>query len=189
MKYTEEVFKRATIRGIVDYLLFAHEEGDGWDYEARMEESYRQFEKAVLEKCGGKDSCLLDLVNALTSDTAGTYMELGLRVGILLCSDLRRGILYGKGLGKEPGEAGTSVLQDLYEARSYKKVDEALKNDRKYQESEKEVLEKLRELGKFGSGQEVMDIIDDALSAANIKSFEYGKVAYQQGFLDAMNLL
>lgn len=36
---------------------------------------------------------------------------------------------------------------------------------------------------------QVRDIIDTALSAVNARSAEYGRVAYQQGFLDAVSLL
>ena len=37
--------------------------------------------------------------------------------------------------------------------------------------------------------KEEWEIIDTALSAVNARSAEYGRVAYQQGFLDAVSLL
>lgn len=49
MRFTGEIFERATIRGLADYLLYGvtpvH---DSRDYEARLDEPYRQYEDAVM---------------------------------------------------------------------------------------------------------------------------------------------
>ena len=78
------VFERATIRGIVDYLLFGlGPDEDNRDYEDRLEEPYMKFEKAVAKYDKNPNSELLDLSNEVTSETASVYTEIGIQVGIL----------------------------------------------------------------------------------------------------------
>lgn len=41
MKFTEEIFKRASIRGVADYLLFGLAPNkDTRDYETRLDDTY-----------------------------------------------------------------------------------------------------------------------------------------------------
>ena len=48
MNYIHEIFEKATIRGIADYLLFGKgPDPDDRSYEERLEEPYMRFEKAV----------------------------------------------------------------------------------------------------------------------------------------------
>ena len=76
--YIEKIFERATIRGIVDYLLF----GSGPDEENRSyEEPYLRFKKAVAKYDKNPTSELLDLFNEVTSETASVYMEIGIQMG------------------------------------------------------------------------------------------------------------
>ena len=48
MQSIDQIFERATIRGIVDYLLFGiGPNADNRSYEERLEEPYTRFEKEV----------------------------------------------------------------------------------------------------------------------------------------------
>ena len=84
MKFTGEIFEKATIRGVADYLLYGlapnHDERD---YETRLDDSYKEFEDVALQYDKDGASDLLSLANAMTCENACVYMELGLQAGIL----------------------------------------------------------------------------------------------------------
>ena len=62
MNYIHEIFEKATIRGIADYLLFGKgPDPDDRSYEERLEEPYMRFEKAVAKYDQNPASELLDL--------------------------------------------------------------------------------------------------------------------------------
>lgn len=91
--FVDKIFKRATIRGVADHLLFgpdAYE--DNQNYEERLEEVYRKFEKAVQKYDQSATPELLDLCNEVSSETASVYMEIGLQTGILLMLDMLKNI-------------------------------------------------------------------------------------------------
>ena len=93
MSQIKGIFERATVRGIVDYLLFGTcPDKDDWDYEERMDEIYQRFETAVAKYDPNPNSELLDLCNELTSETASVYMEIGLQIGILLMQEIKKNI-------------------------------------------------------------------------------------------------
>lgn len=85
----DKIFERATIRGVVDYLLFGlGPDKDDRSYEERLDEIYMRFEKAVGKYDKNPTSELLDLCNELSSETASVYTEIGLQAGILLMMDM-----------------------------------------------------------------------------------------------------
>ena len=93
MKFTGEIFERATIRGVADYLLYGLAPNqDERDYEARLDDSYKEFEDVALQYDKDRASDLLSLANAMTCENACVYMELGLQAGILLISDMIQNI-------------------------------------------------------------------------------------------------
>ena len=64
MQSIDQVFERATIRGIVDYLLFGiGPDSDERSYEERLEEPYMRFEEEVTKHDPNPGSKLLDLSN------------------------------------------------------------------------------------------------------------------------------
>lgn len=74
MSHIKNIFTRATIRGVADYLLFGNgSDDDDRHYEERMEEIYLRFEKAVAKYDSNPNSELLDLCNELTSETQCLY--------------------------------------------------------------------------------------------------------------------
>lgn len=91
MKFTEGIFKRATVRGITDYLLFGtipNEENR--DYETRLKEAYLNYEKVALQYNKDKTSDLIESANDMASETASVYTEIGLQAGMLLMKDMMR---------------------------------------------------------------------------------------------------
>ena len=89
MQNIDQIFERATIRGIVDYLLFGiGPNTDNRSYEERLEEPYARFEKEVAKHDPSPSSKLLDLSNELTSETASVYTEIGLQIAMVLMKDV-----------------------------------------------------------------------------------------------------
>lgn len=89
MGLSHKIFQRATIRGIADYLLYGNgPDEDSRTYEERLEDTYLDFEKAVVRYDEESSSGLLDLANVMTCEVASVYMEIGLQAGILLMKDL-----------------------------------------------------------------------------------------------------
>ena len=111
MKFTGEIFERATIRGVADYLLYGLTvEKENRDYETRLNESYLKYEKNVFKYDKNETSELIDLANAMTSETASVYMEIGLQAGILLMKDLIQNLEI---CGQE--RKGKADYQDMYD--------------------------------------------------------------------------
>ena len=93
MQSINQIFERATIRGIVDYLLFGiGPKADNRSYEERLEEPYARFEKEVAKHDPSPSSKLLDLSNELTSETASVYTEIGLQIAMVLMKDMIKNI-------------------------------------------------------------------------------------------------
>lgn len=197
MKYVNGIFERATIRGVVDYLLSGiGPDEDGKGYEERLEEPYERFERAVAKYDKAADSELLDLLNEITSETASVYTEIGLQIGVLLMKDVM------KSLGREKEEtiktsveativdrANETLLEGMYKERVEGALQEVLSKDKRYQKINEKTRKKIKKIDKIGLNKEGWEIIDQALSATNERSAEYGRVAYRQGFLDAVSLL
>ena len=100
MSQIKDIFERAIIRGIADYLLFGMgPDQDNRSYEERLDEPYMRFEKAVEKYDKSQTSELLDLCNEVSSETASVYMEIGLQAGILLMMDVVKNISREKSKG------------------------------------------------------------------------------------------
>lgn len=142
MKFTEEIFARATLKGVADYLLFGlRSDKDNRDYEARLEESYLKFEKVAMKYSESESSNLLDLANAMTSDTAEVYMEIGMQAAILLMNDVSENIGC-----KEQGRGEKADYQTMYQIL-FKSITFSLEF---LQESEEKCVKKACEILKKG---------------------------------------
>lgn len=193
----EKIFERATIRGVADYLLFGvGPDKDNRSYEERLDDLYIKFEKAVKKYDNSPTSELLDLSNELSSETASVYAEIGLQAGILLMKDMVKNISIQKEIpipdfenGKDEFNVNAILLEGMYKERVESVLEDVLQKDECYQKISKETRRKIEEIDKLGLGKEEWLIIDRALSATNERCAEYGRVAYRQGFLDAIKLL
>ena len=194
MQSIDQIFERATIRGIVDYLLFGiGPNEDNRSYEERLEEPYTRFEKEVAKHDPSPSSKLLDLSNELTSETASVYTEIGLQIAMVLMKDVIKNIS-GDTLERITPESSafntnTTILEGMYKERVERALKEVLEKDEKYCRVNEETNQKIKDIDQIELTKEEWEIIDTALSAVNARSAEYGRVAYQQGFLDAVSLL
>lgn len=197
MEEINKIFDRATIRGIVDYLLFGiGPNADDRSYEERLEEPYMRFEKEVAKHDPNPSSKLLDLSNELTSETASVYTEIGLQIAMVLMKDVIKNVsedtqdtLERITLESSAFNTNTTILEGMYKERVERALKEVLEKDEKYCRVNEETKQKIKDIDQIELTKEEWEIIDTALSAVNVRSAEYGRVAYQQGFLDAVSLL
>ena len=169
---------------------------DNRDYEERLEEPYMRFEKAVAKYDKNPNSELLELSNEITSETASVYTEIGLQVGMLLMKDMIENI--GRERQDESREskenpvvsnANKRLLEGMYKERVEHALKSVLEKDEKYRQVNEMTKQKIKEIDKIELSQGAWKIIDRALLAMNERSAEYGRVAYRQGFWDAVSLL
>lgn len=80
------------------------------------------------------------------------------------------------------------LLHERYEERINNALEEMVRKDKKYQRLNRKTRKKIREIEKIELNKEEWLIIDNALSAVNERSAEYGRIAYSQGFMDALSL-
>lgn len=197
MSFIKGIFERATIRGVADYLLFGlGPDEDNRDYEERLEEPYMRFEKAVAKYDKNPNSELLELSNEITSETASVYTEIGLQVGMLLMKDMLENIGRERhdetrAGGENPvvSNANKTLLEGLYKERVEHALKDVLEKDERYRQVNEMTKQKIKEIDKIELSQSEWKIIDRALSAINERSGEYGRMAYEQGFLDAIYLI
>lgn len=88
--------------------------------------------------------------------------------------------------GKKP-EIPHTVLQQFIRSRLDTALEDTLRKDREYQKSKKNAEAKADRLTEDMFTHEQWELIDDALEEGNASASEYGRVAYQQGFLDALD--
>lgn len=196
MGFTDKIFERATIRGIADYLLYGlTPREDDRSYEERLDEPYERFEKAVAKYDKNVDSELLDLSNEVTNETACVYTEIGIQAGMLLAADMLKNISMKKcekdTENKENeivNKANELLIESLYTEWLERTTQEDLRKDKRYREIDEETKQKIQDINNIELKQGEWRTIDRALSCINARSAEYGRLAYQQGFKDAMNL-
>lgn len=92
-------------------------------------------------------------------------------------------------MDKNDNKTKNSLLHTMYHARVDGALEESLRKDQHYQRVNKEANQKIRKVERLKLNQKQWRIVDIALSASNERSSEYGRVAYQQGFKDAVALL
>lgn len=199
MKFTEEIFKRASIRGVADYLLFGLAPNeDTKDYETRLDDTYEEFEKLALKCEKEKQFELLNLANAMSSEAASVYTEIGLQVGIMLMADLAQNI--GKRNKRvvfhhnmKSGERKMSEVKELLKlaADSMKNLtlNELLENDTEYQKRFKEEKEALKAVDELELSEEQRDIVDTLIARKDEAEYDYHVNSYMAGMLDAYEIL
>ena len=107
MKFAEKIFKRATVKGVADYLLYGMVlDRDDRSYEVRLDDADLAYEKVVKQYDEDGALVLLSAANELANKNASVYMELGLQAGILLITDLFQNIC------RERNLAGYSTASD-----------------------------------------------------------------------------
>lgn len=93
MKIAAKIFEKATIRGLADYLIYGlPPEPDERDYNARLDETYNEFEKIALKYNPDGASDLLSSANDMACENACVYLEIGIQAGFLLIADMMKNI-------------------------------------------------------------------------------------------------
>lgn len=89
MSHIKSIFKKATIRGIADYLLFGiPPQNETRDYDTRLDEAYKEFEKSVCQYDKDGVMNLLDFANDMENEVARVYLEVGIQTGCLLAREI-----------------------------------------------------------------------------------------------------
>ena len=81
-----------------------------------------------------------------------------------------------------------SVLQQIIRNRLDTALEDTLRKDRKYQRAKQTAEEKTGRLAKDMFTPEQWKLVEDALDDSNASGSEYGRVAYQQGLFDALDI-
>lgn len=81
------------------------------------------------------------------------------------------------------------LLNEFFENRIDNALEETLKRSKRFQEISKQTCEKAINIDKIKLSKEQWKFVDSALNASSQRGAEYGRVAYCQGFSDALNLL
>lgn len=85
-------------------------------------------------------------------------------------------------------QTNDSILEELLFLRLDTALEEVLREDERCQRANKAISEQTRKLDAIGLHHTQWKAVDDALSAYNRYSWEYGRVAYLLGFQDAVRL-
>lgn len=83
----------------------------------------------------------------------------------------------------------STLLDELFEERINSALEIALDANENYQNSLKKLDEMLDKLLNTNLSKKQKLKVDRVISASNLCGFEYGRVAYRQGFYDSMNLM
>ena len=182
MEYVKGIFQRATIKGLSDYLLFGlQSDMNTKNYKYSSIENRLRLEKAIARCDKSERDELLKLSDEMAKETADVYMEIGLQAGMLLMVDILHNVSSGNLTESQKTEKIISI--------DYANLEEAVNCDEKYQKINSEVRKKIKDLDSLNLDKESWKIIDTVLSAVNERSAEYGRIAYQQGFKDALCLM
>lgn len=199
MKFTEEIFKRASIRGVADYLLFGFAPNeDTRDYKTRLDDTYEEFEKLALQCEKEKQFELLNLANAMSSEAASVYTEIGIQVGIMLMGDMaqktgkvsKRVVFHHnmKSGGKRMGKI-KELLKLAADSMKNRTLYELLENDTEYQKRFKEEKEALKAVEELELSEEQRDIVDTLIARKDEAEYDYHVNTYMAGMLDAYEIL
>lgn len=82
-----------------------------------------------------------------------------------------------------------SLLKEFYEQRIQEGLEASLREDEEYNQAVHIACKKRDKLDNSGLTKKQWQAIDAYLSAFNVLNGEYGRIAYQQGFLDSLHLI
>lgn len=81
------------------------------------------------------------------------------------------------------------LLNEFFENRIDNALEITLKENKRFQEISKETCEKAINIDKINLSKEQWKAVESALCASSHRGAEYGRVAYYQGFKDAVSVL
>lgn len=81
------------------------------------------------------------------------------------------------------------ILNEFFENRIDNALEITLKENKRFQEISKETCEKAIKIDKINLSKEQWKAVESALCASSHRGAEYGRLAYYQGFKDALKIL
>lgn len=199
MNFTEEIFKRATIRGVADYLLFGvAPDEDNRGYEERLDDSYDAYEKVALQCEKEKQFELLNLANAMAEEAASVYTEIGIQAGILLMEDMsknigneKKRIIFNQTMisrEKKMSEV-KEVLKLAADSVKNRTLYELLENDTEFQKRSEEARQALKAVDELDLTDEQREVVDTLIAKKDGVEYDYHVNAYMAGMLDGYEIL
>ena len=184
---------------MADYLLFGLAPNeDTRDYKTRLDDTYEEFEKLALQCEKEKQFELLNLANAMSSEAASVYTEIGIQVGIMLMADMaqktgkvsKRVVFHHnmKSGGKRMGKI-KELLKLAADSMKNRTLYELLENDTEYQKRFKEEKEALKAVEELELSEEQRDIVDTLIARKDEAEYDYHVNTYMAGMLDAYEIL
>lgn len=82
-----------------------------------------------------------------------------------------------------------SILNQLASFRMETGLPDALRQDKKYQKTQKNCNKANEKMQDLNLTSQQWDAVDAAITAENISSIEYIRIAYKQGIIDAFSIL
>lgn len=197
MSELTELLEKVKLENLMGFMIY----GDNFqreifeNYKQTIDKSYddifSRLEKLYSE-VNRKDDELFDVIMDFSSLHDDIYFEAGVLIGFQLFKNLEQEYRKHGGdsilniVSKAKGKK--SVLEEIAEYRMDTTLEETLRTDKKYQEAAKRISEKVKKIDRNDFSTKQWEVIDEALSACNERSSEYGRVAYKQGLSDAVNL-
>lgn len=159
-----------------------------------------QLEK-LCNEAGKADKNLFDLIE----DFAVMHEELYFQAGILIGLHLHEAagpkdqtpsdsnallILFKRLTPYFQRDCSQEIISGkLFEARLDTAFEERLRKDNQYQQTCREIGNKIKRIEQMEWNKKQWLAVDDALSTYNKKVYEYGRTAYYQGLIDAIHYL
>lgn len=183
MNFTKEIFKYVTKRDIADYLLYGlSQEEDNRSYEERLDDTYLEYEKLALQCDKDKQFELLNLANAMASESASVYTEIGIQAGILLMKDMIQNITGERRDHKanqeiEQREKQMSRITDLLrlaaDSMKNRTLMELLEKDTEYLKRLQEEKQALKAVDELELTEEQRNVVDTLIARKEEREYDY----------------
>lgn len=89
MDFTDKILRRASLKNVAHYVMCGEDcaENYGSTYKERIQQTYKEFEDFLILE-DKEEQEILDRANEMASDIAAIYMELGMKAGMALMSEI-----------------------------------------------------------------------------------------------------
>jgi hypothetical protein len=202
------LFGRSNIENIVSYLISGIGENEDIidNYDKKIQQSYECFFSGIEKlypQADREDNQLFEVVSEFIDTHDNIYFEAGVLIGFQICkgfedtynkhvkndfSALLARLEKGKG-GQQKAQKTIGLLEIISEYRMSTALEEAINENADYQKLNEDAQRKINMIDKIGLNREQWDTIDNALTACNERSADYGRMAYLVGFKDAVKFL
>lgn len=209
----ENMINKVKPENLLQYLVYDSytpaEEGSKKESKEGFQKRIKEADEQVLSRLERKyptasrnDNELFDILSDYILEHDNVFFEAGLLVGFQIFKGLENAYqAYGKAdiqdiimqparnKGENKSLNSHSFLELLWENQLESSLQEAGKKDSRYQKADEEVQQTIGKVEDMEMTGELWQTVDQAFSATNDFTIEYGRIAYFQGFKDALQLL